>query len=118
MNVIGARPDGWWRDRQSARVRLVRQLERWASAHAHDVIVVFEQPPSPPIHSSAIAIQHAPRAAANSADDEIVRLVGADDHPEEINVVTSDVTLAARVRGAGASVYPAARFRSMIDPLP
>jgi uncharacterized protein YaiI (UPF0178 family) len=81
------------------------------------VTVVFEQPTSPPIHSSAIDIHHAPRAAANSADDEIVRLVGADDQPEEITVVTSDVTLADRVRGAGAAVFPAAKFRSMIDPI-
>lgn len=117
MNVIGSRPDGWWKDRHGARVRLVQQLERWASAETHLVTVVFEQPTSPPVHSSAIDIHHAPRAAANSADDEIVRLVGADDHPEEISVVTSDVTLADRVRGAGASVYSAARFRSMIDPL-
>jgi len=81
------------------------------------VIVVFEQPTSPPIHSSAIEIHHAPKAAANSADDEIVRLVSADDRPDELNVVTSDATLANRVRRAGASVYPAARFRSLIDPL-
>jgi predicted RNA-binding protein with PIN domain len=118
MNVIGTRPDGWWKNRQGARVRLVEQLERWASVDAHRVTVVFEQPTSPPIHSSAIWIHHAPEAAANSADDEIVRLVRADDRPEEINVVTSDATLADRVRSAGASVYPAARFRSLIDPLP
>jgi predicted RNA-binding protein with PIN domain len=118
MNVIGTRPDGWWKNRQGARVRLVEQLDRWASADAHLVTVVFEQPTSPPIHSSAIAIHHAPKAAANSADDEIVRLVRADDRPDEINVVTSDAALADRVRSAGASVYPAARFRSLIDPLP
>jgi predicted RNA-binding protein with PIN domain len=118
MNVIGTRPDGWWKDRQGARVRLVEQLERWASADTHLVIVVFEQPTSPPIHSSAIEIHHAPKAAANSADDEIVRLVCANDRPGEITVVTSDAVLADRVRRAGASVCPAARFRSLIDPLP
>jgi uncharacterized protein YaiI (UPF0178 family) len=95
----------------------VEQLERWASADGHHVTVVFEQPTSPPIHSSAIEVQHAPKAATNSADDEIVRLVRADDRPEEINVVTSDATLADRVRDAGASVYPAAKFRNLIDPL-
>jgi predicted RNA-binding protein with PIN domain len=118
MNVIGSRPDGWWKNRRGARVRLVQQLERWASADTHLVSVVFEQPTSPPIHSSAIDIHHAPMAAANSADDEIVRLVCADDRPEEITVVTSDAALADRVRSAGASVYPAARFRGLIDPLP
>ena len=37
--------------------------------------------------------------------------------PQEINVVTSDATLADRVRSLGACVYPAARFRDLIDPL-
>ena len=31
-------------------------------------------------------------------------------------MVTSDITLADRVRSAGASVYPAASFRNLIDP--
>ncbi|HEY1841301.1 MAG TPA: NYN domain-containing protein [Mycobacterium sp.] len=114
MNVIGTRPDGWWKDRQGARVRLVEQLNRWATAQAHVVAVVFEHPTS--IHSTAIEIHHAPWAAANSADDEIVRMVSADDRPDEINVVTSDATLAQRVRSAGAAVYPAAKFRNLIDP--
>jgi uncharacterized protein YaiI (UPF0178 family) len=116
MNVIGSRPDGWWKNRRGAMVRLVDQLEHWASAQGHHVTVVFERPMSPPIDSSVIVIGHAPRAAANSADDEIVRLVTADDRPQEINVVTSDIALADRVRNAGASVYPAASFHNLIDP--
>jgi predicted RNA-binding protein with PIN domain len=117
MNVIGTRPDGWWKNRRRAMVRLVDQLECWASAKGHDVTVVFERPTSPPIRSSVIKIGHAPKAAANSADDEIVRLVRADDRPQEINVVTSDSTLADRIRDAGAFAYPAASFRNLIDPL-
>jgi predicted RNA-binding protein with PIN domain len=116
MNVIGTRPDGWWKNRHGARIRLVEQLERWASPEGHHVTVVFEGPTSAPIHSSSIRIQHAPRAIANSADDEIVRMVRDDDSPAEINVVTSDATLAERVRSLGACVCPAARFRDLIDP--
>jgi predicted RNA-binding protein with PIN domain len=116
MNVIGTRPDGWWKNRQGARVRLVEQLERWASPEGHQVTVVFEGPTSAPIHSSSIRIHHAPRAMANSADDEIVRMVRDDERPSQINVVTSDATLADRVRGLGACVCPAARFRDLIDP--
>jgi uncharacterized protein YaiI (UPF0178 family) len=115
MNVIGSRPDGWWRNRRQAMVSLVRQLERWASTEGHYVTVVFEQPTSPRIHSPVIEIGHAPKAGTNSADDEIVRLVRATHRPEEITVVTSDITLADRVRDAGASTYPAARFRNLID---
>jgi predicted RNA-binding protein with PIN domain len=118
MNVIGTRPDGWWKNRHGARVRLVEQLERWAAPDDHRVTVVFEGPTSPPIESSAIRIHHAPKATANSADDEIVRMVRDDDRPSEITVATSDATLADRVRGAGACVCPAARFRDLIDPLP
>jgi uncharacterized protein YaiI (UPF0178 family) len=116
MNVIGTRPDGWWKNRRGAMVRLVDQLDRWASAEDHHVTVVFERPMSPPIRSSVIAIGHAPQGGANSADDEIVRLVRADDRPQDIIVVTSDTTLADRVRDAGASAYPAASFRNLIDP--
>jgi predicted RNA-binding protein with PIN domain len=115
MNVIGTRPDGWWKDRKRAMVGLVDRLERWASAEGQDVTVVFEHPTSPPIRSSIIEIGHAPRAAANSADDQIVRLVRAHDRPQEINVVTSDTTLAGRVRNAGAVVHSAASFRKLID---
>ncbi|MFZ0715398.1 NYN domain-containing protein [Mycobacterium sp.] len=118
MNVIGTRPDGWWKDRHGARARLVEQLERWASPDGHQVTVVFEGPTSPPIHSAAIRIHHAPKATANSADNEIVRMVRDDDNPEEINVVTSDATLADRARAAGAGICPAARFRDLIDPRP
>jgi hypothetical protein len=28
MNVIGTRPDGWWRDRDAAMLHLVDLLER------------------------------------------------------------------------------------------
>jgi predicted RNA-binding protein with PIN domain len=122
MNVIGSRPDGWWKDRHRAMVRLVDALDRWASAEGgdvRDVTVVFERPPSNPIHSSVIQVAHAPRAAANSADDEIVRLVGAlvgaGSRPDEIRVVTSDRALTDRVRRMGASVYPAETFRNLID---
>ena len=119
MNVIGSRPDGWWKDRGGAMVALVDSLDRWASIQGDDVTVVFERPPRPPsaaITSSVIEVAYAPRAAANSADDEIVRRVQADSRPHDIQVVTSDKGLSDRVAGLGASVYPAASFRDLIDP--
>lgn len=117
MNVIGTRPDGWWRNRRRAAVRLVEQLETWASVNGHRVTVVFERPPSPPIHSPVVAVAYAPRAASNSADDEIVRLVAAAERTEPVIVVTSDASLAERVRTLNASVRSAAAFRDVIDPL-
>jgi predicted RNA-binding protein with PIN domain len=97
-------------------VVLVERLDRWASVEGDDVTVVFERPPSSAIPASVIQVAHAPRAAANSADDEIVRLVGADARPQDIRVVTSDRTLTDRVRTMGATVCPAETFRDLIDP--
>jgi predicted RNA-binding protein with PIN domain len=115
MNVIGTRPDAWWKDRHAAMVRLVDMLERWAAVSGADVTVVFEKPPSPPIRSSVIEIAHAPRPRRDSADDEIVRLLLADPDPGAVRVVTSDHWLADRVHAAGASAEPAAPFRSLIE---
>jgi predicted RNA-binding protein with PIN domain len=116
MNVIGTRPDGWWQDRHRAMVTLVDKLDRWASAQRAQVTVVFERPPSTPIRSATIEVACAPVAAANSADDEIVRLVGVDARPQETCVVTSDRTLTDRVRSMGASVHSAHSFRNLVDP--
>jgi predicted RNA-binding protein with PIN domain len=115
MNVIGSRPDGWWKDRRGAMVRLVTQLENWAAANGEDVTVVFEYPPSPPIRSSVIEVAHAPRPRRDSADDEIVRRLKADSEPGAVRVVTSDRWLADRVHAAGATVQPADSFRSQLE---
>jgi predicted RNA-binding protein with PIN domain len=97
-------------------VTLVDRLDRWAAVQGADVTVVFERPPTTAITSSVIEVAHAPKAAANSADDEIVRLVEADARPREIRVVTSDKSLTDRVQSLGASVYPAESFRNLVDP--
>jgi predicted RNA-binding protein with PIN domain len=115
MNVIGTRPDAWWKDRHGAMVRLVDMLERWVAVNGEEVTVVFEQPPSPPIRSTVIEVTHAPRPRRDSADHEIVRLLVADAEPGAIRVVTSDLWLADRVHAAGATVEPAAPFRTLIE---
>jgi predicted RNA-binding protein with PIN domain len=116
MNVIGSRPDGWWRHRGRAMRTLVDRLELWAAREGIDVTVVFEKPPTPPIESTVITVAHAPEPAPNSADDEIVRMLTAEAHPEQVRVATSDRALAERVEDAGASVCPAERLRNLIDP--
>ena len=115
MNVIGTRPDAWWKDRHAAMVRLVYLLERWAASTGDEVIVVFEQPPSPPISSTVIEVAHAPRPRRDSGDDEIVRRLTADPEPGAIRVVTSDHWLADRVYAAGATVEPAEPFRRQLE---
>jgi predicted RNA-binding protein with PIN domain len=115
MNVIGSRPDGWWRDRRAAMESLISALDRWAAARDDAVTVVLERPPQPPMASSVVEIAFAPAAAPNSADDEIVRLVSAHRDASEVVVVTSDSVLMERVRRYGATTHPAKSFRDMLD---
>jgi predicted RNA-binding protein with PIN domain len=114
MNVIGTRPDHWWRDRDAAMARLVDELERWASSHGEDVTVVFERAPSPPMRSTVIEIAHAPRPKRDAADDEIVRRLQADADPAAVAVVTSDRWLSERASAAGAVVIGARSFRERL----
>jgi hypothetical protein len=95
MNVVGSRPDGWWRDREGALRRLEAAAARHARATGEEVVVV--------------------REGRLGADDEIVRLVEADPAPGRLRVVTSDRGLAARVRRLGASVESAGSFRRRLE---
>jgi predicted RNA-binding protein with PIN domain len=115
MNVIGTRPDGWWRDRDAAMARLVDQLERFSASSGDDVTVVFERAPRPPLRSSVIEIAHAPKPRADAADYEILKLVKAHPSPATLHVVTSDNWLADAARDAGAIVEPSEGFRSRLE---
>ena len=115
MNVIGTRPDGWWKDRDGAMLRLVDHIERWAAAAGEDVTVVFERPPSPPIRSSVIDVAHAPRPKPHAADDEIVRRLRELSGGGEVRVVTSDRWLADQAFALGAVVMSAESFRGWLE---
>ncbi len=115
MNVIGTRPDAWWKDRHRAMVGLVDLLERWVARTGEDVTVVFEQPPRPPIRSSVVVVAHAPKPRRDSADDEIIRLLREIPEPGLVRVVTSDSWLGQRVRATGATVEAAAAFRTQLE---
>ena len=112
MNVIGSRPDGWWRNRPKAMARLLADLERFAET-GEDVTVVFDQPA--PLRSDNVKIVFARRRGPNAADDEIARIVADDPDPGSLRVVTSDRGLEARVQEHDAEVIGAAAFRRRLE---
>ncbi len=107
MNVIGSRPDGWWRDRVGAQRRLAGELGAFAARSGDEVAVVFDGRE----HDCAAAGVDVSFASGgrNAADHEIARRVeqGAG---EGVCVVTSDAELASRARAAGAEVEGSGAF--------
>ncbi|MQA86188.1 MAG: G/U mismatch-specific DNA glycosylase [Streptosporangiales bacterium] len=110
MNVIGTRPDGWWRDRDAAVRRLVHRLERHQDSSGEPLTVVFDGRPPADLADASVQVRFAPRRGRDAADDEIVRMVETDRDPGSLRVVTSDSTLAARARAGGAGVVSAGSF--------
>ena len=110
MNVIGSRPDGWWRDRPAAMRRLVEDLELLEG----EVVVVFDGKPFA-IETARVEVLFASRRGPNAADDDIAARVAADPDPASLTVVTSDAELERRVREHGARVEGAGRFRGRLD---
>jgi uncharacterized protein YaiI (UPF0178 family) len=108
MNVIGARPTGWWRDRPRAMRELVDELR----GLGEPVTVVFDGEPFD-LSDQAVEVRFAMRRGRDAADDDIVALVA--DAEEPPRVVTSDAQLAARVRAHGAEVVGAGAFRARLE---
>jgi predicted RNA-binding protein with PIN domain len=116
-NVIGTRPDGWWRDREGAARRLLDELRAFAEGGEAVTVVLDAGPPEWAGREGALEVAIAPRRGRDAADDEIARRLDADPDPSSIRVVTSDAALAARARERGAEVEGAGTFRRRLDAL-
>jgi hypothetical protein len=126
-NVIGSRPDGWWRDREGAARRLAGQLvavmttdtrvlarglgqDEQCPLRVHLVLEGAARVPDLPTHADIAVV-----LAETDGDSAIVELVGELD-PEPVLVVTADRELRNRVEGAGAgTIGPGALLRALPD---
>jgi predicted RNA-binding protein with PIN domain len=115
MNVIGSRPSGWWRDRRAAMRSLSGELGELARTTGDELTVVFDGRPFEVDAHAGVSVEFASRRGPNAADDDIAALVEGDPEPAGLTVVTSDRTLAERVRRAGATVVGAGEFRRRLD---
>ena len=116
MNVIGSRPDGWWRDRAGAIERLVDRVDRWAEGGEERVTVMLEHEPRKAI-SARVEVAWAKVGGANAADREILARLPAWLEEDAVVVVTSDRDLKTKAIAAGAAVVPSRPFRTELDSL-
>ena len=111
MNLIGSRPDGWWRDRPGAMRDLVGQLGGLAAATGEAITVVLDGRAVELPRAEGVEVIFAGRGGPNAADRRIAALVSDDPDPSSVRVVTSDRELADRVKVAGAAVVASGSFR-------
>jgi predicted RNA-binding protein with PIN domain len=120
MNVIGSRPDGWWRDRDAAALRLLRRLQRAATGSGEAYALVLDGRPLADVaegEHGGVEVRYARRRGRDAADDRIVELVAADSDPASLRVVTSDRALADRVTALGATTEGAGALLGRLDRL-
>lgn len=125
-NVMGSRPDGWWRDRAGAAARLHARIARLAASNH----VVLPDEPSDAAPGFVLVLEGAARAAADrlppgepgevrvvqasgSGDDTIVAVVR--ELPGRRVVVTADRELRARCVAAGATVVGPGWLLGLLD---
>jgi predicted RNA-binding protein with PIN domain len=118
MNVIGSRPDGWWRDRDGAARRLLAKLQRLAAATGAEVTLVLDGRPLPGVAEGphdGVQVVYARRAGRDAGDDRLVEVVALLAEPASVRAITSDRALAERVRALGATVSGAGGFLDLLE---
>jgi predicted RNA-binding protein with PIN domain len=117
MNLIGSRPDGWWRDRAGARRKLVAELGgflRQGGMCVEDVAVVFDGRWQPEEVVTGVVVSFAP-GGPDAADRVIASMARSLADPTGTTVVTSDAALAEQVRASGVAVLGVSAFRRLLD---
>lgn len=106
-NVVGSRPDGWWRDRPGAAARLVADTRRAVADGrlAGPVVVVVEgraragvaEEAADADHDRDVRVVH----ASGSGDDRLVELAATAGRP--VVLVSADRELRRRVEATGGT---------------
>ncbi len=124
-NVVGSRPDGWWRDRAGAARRLAGRLVAALVADPENLAAAVAGPPGSALRIHLVLEGAATRArdlpnhpqlavvtAPADGDSAIAALVSELDG--DVVVVTADRALRSRVHAAGAdTVGPGALLHAL-----
>ena len=126
-NVMGARPDGWWRDRAGAAVRLHAEVAALA-ASGRAILPGETAPPEFVMVLEGAANAAGPRIAKAAPEDR-VRVVHAPGHGDDTIVavvgdltghrvvVTADRELRDRCAAAGAEIRSPGWLLGLLRPL-
>ena len=114
-NVVGSKPNGWWKDRPGAARKLVERIQRAAAAGdlARPVVIVLEGAARQGFDEGSyddVRVVH----AKGEGDDTLADVAAAADEP--VTLVSADRGLRDRVTQVGAqSVGPSWLYDRLPD---
>jgi hypothetical protein len=101
--VVGARPDGWWKDRAGAAARLHAQL-MVADVPQDRVVLVLEGAAKGGVRAGRDAHVTTVHAKGSGDDTIVAETKKAAERGDRVSVVTADRILMGRVEHHGAMV--------------
>jgi hypothetical protein len=124
-NVVGSRPDGWWKDRPGAATRLLERLAALAAAGASvDPVGAGPLPVVRRWPRIVVVLEGEARAAADAPGLEVARATGSGDDEivaqaarfggSSVTVVTADRGLIERVTALGAETTGPGRLLDLL----
>ncbi len=100
-NVVGSRPDGWWKDRAGATRRLHEAL--MTSDPSYDrLVLVVEGAAKGGVPAGRDGHVHTVHAKGSGDDAIVEQVASARERGPRVAVVTADRALQARVQALGA----------------
>ena len=113
-NVVGSRPDGWWRDRAGAAARLHGRLAVADTSYDEIVLVLEGQAKAgvPKGRDGHLRTVHASRDGDATITDETR---AARERGEDVIVITADRGLRQRVEAVGARTMSPSWLLDLID---
>ena len=119
-NVMGSRPDSWWRDRAGATRRLVAEIIPLALDYGGRWTIVFDgrEPPRMPLSPECLTVVHNGHGRPDGAYDRIVELVHEHPHRAASLVYTSDAKLHIRLKALGIQVRGSGALLNQIATVP
>jgi hypothetical protein len=139
-NVVGSRPDGWWRDRAGAARRLAGSIVAVLVSRPEDLVELLDgttprsaETAGSDLSVAAVQVHLVLEGAANAVEDlpthpllDVVHAPADGDSaivalaaelaggPDRVIVVTADRALREQVRSAGADVTGPGTFRAVL----
>ena len=102
-NLVGSRPDGWWKDRAGAARRLHERL-LVADTSYDEVVLVVEGAAKAGVRAGRDGHVRTVHAKGHGDDTIVEQARAAAERGDRVAVVTADRMLQARVQGVGAVV--------------